>query len=91
MTKEQCYLLHIVSDWACGGQWNRMVTFLAEFVSSLQKANIDLVVFFNGCTEPQRMGEWVASQQKTRIRVNQVKFEFSSSLSVQAVMACFIY
>lgn len=59
-------------DWACGGQWNRMVSFLAQFVSSLQKANIDLVVFFNGCTEPQRMAEWIASQQRTRQRVNQV-------------------
>ncbi|XP_046665450.1 constitutive coactivator of PPAR-gamma-like protein 1 isoform X2 [Homalodisca vitripennis] len=60
------------SDWACGGQWNRMVSFLAQFVSSLQKANIDLVVFFNGCTEPQRMAEWIVSQQRTRQRVNQV-------------------
>lgn len=60
------------SDWACGGQWNRMVTFLAEFVNSLLKANIDLVVFFNGCIEQQRMAEWIAAQQRTRLKVNQV-------------------
>lgn len=60
------------SDWACGGQWNRMVTFLSQFVSSLQKANIDLVVFFNGCVEQQRMNEWIGQQQKTRLKVNQV-------------------
>uniref|UniRef100_A0A1B6BZX8 Constitutive coactivator of PPAR-gamma-like protein 1 homolog n=1 Tax=Clastoptera arizonana TaxID=38151 RepID=A0A1B6BZX8_9HEMI len=60
------------SDWACGGQWNRMVAFLVEFVNSLQKSNIDLVVFFNGCTEPQRMEEWIMLQQKTRLKVNQV-------------------
>jgi len=60
------------SDWACGGQWNRMVSFLAQFVTNLQKANIDLVVFFNGCTEPQRMAEWIQTQQKTRQKVNQV-------------------
>ena len=60
-------------DWACGGQWNRMVTFLAEFVNSLLKANIDLVVFFNGCIEQQRMAEWIAAQQKTRLKVNQVR------------------
>ncbi|XP_075235420.1 constitutive coactivator of PPAR-gamma-like protein 1 homolog [Lycorma delicatula] len=60
------------SDWACGGQWNRMVTFLSQFVSSLQKANIDLVVFFNGCVEQQRMNEWIAQQQRTRQKVNQV-------------------
>lgn len=59
-------------DWACGGQWNRMVTFLAEFVNSLLKANIDLVVFFNGCIEQQRMAEWIAAQQRTRLKVNQV-------------------
>lgn len=50
-----------------------MVTFLAEFVNSLLKANIDLVVFFNGCIEQQRMAEWIAAQQKTRLKVNQVR------------------
>lgn len=69
-----CFMLKYTSDWACGGQWNRMVSFLAQFVSSLQKANIDLVVFFNGCTETQRMAEWIATQQKTRQKVNQVNY-----------------
>ncbi|RZF34450.1 hypothetical protein LSTR_LSTR013020 [Laodelphax striatellus] len=62
----------VVDDWACGGQWNRMVMFLSQFVNSLKKANIDLIVFFNGCIEPQRMNEWIQQQQRTRLKVNQV-------------------
>ncbi|XP_066992640.1 constitutive coactivator of PPAR-gamma-like protein 1 homolog [Anabrus simplex] len=60
------------SDWVCGGQWNRMVQFLAVLIQTIQTSHIDLAVFFNGCLEQQRMSEWVAGQLRTRQRINQV-------------------
>ncbi|KAK7793934.1 hypothetical protein R5R35_007700 [Gryllus longicercus] len=60
------------SDWACGGQWNRMVQFLAVLIQTVQTSYIDLAVFFNGCLEQQRMSEWVAAQLRTRQGINQV-------------------
>ncbi|XP_069703261.1 constitutive coactivator of PPAR-gamma-like protein 1 homolog isoform X1 [Periplaneta americana] len=60
------------SDWACGGQWNRMVQFLAVLIQTVQTSHIELAVFFNGCLEQQRMGEWIASQQEVRKKINQV-------------------
>lgn len=61
-----------LSDWACGGQWNRMVQFLAVLIKTVQTSHIELAVFFNGCLEQQRMAEWVASQQEVRKKINQV-------------------
>lgn len=61
------------SDWACGGQWNRMVQFLAVLIQTMQASHIELAVFFNGCLEQQRMAEWIASQQEVRKKINQVQ------------------
>ena len=36
------------SDWVCGGEWNRMMTFLSNLVQTCRSCNLDLVVFFNG-------------------------------------------
>ncbi|KAJ4439651.1 hypothetical protein ANN_07779 [Periplaneta americana] len=63
------------SDWACGGQWNRMVQFLAVLIQTVQTSHIELAVFFNGCLEQQRMGEWIASQQEVRKKINQGSLE----------------
>ncbi|KAG8233956.1 hypothetical protein J437_LFUL014165 [Ladona fulva] len=60
------------SDWACGGQWNRMVQFLAVLIQTIQTSHVELAVFFNGSLEPQRMNEWIAAQQAVRRNVNQV-------------------
>ncbi|CAB0010324.1 unnamed protein product, partial [Nesidiocoris tenuis] len=60
------------SDWVCGGQWNRVTTFLGQFISSLKASNIELAVFFNGCTEPQRTDEWIAEQLRRRAKISQV-------------------
>ncbi|KAJ9598879.1 hypothetical protein L9F63_026589 [Diploptera punctata] len=60
------------SDWACGGQWNRMVQFLAVLIQTVQVSHIELAVFFNGSLEQQRMTEWIASQQEVRKKINQV-------------------
>jgi hypothetical protein len=62
-----------LSDWACGGQWNRMVQFLAVLIQTVQTNHIELAIFFNGCLEQQRMAEWVASQQEVRKKINQVQ------------------
>lgn len=63
----------IVTDWACGGQWNRMVQFLSLLMHAVERGNIELAVVFNGTLEPQRMSEWVAEQAKVRQRVGMVR------------------
>jgi len=60
------------SDWVCGGQWNRMVSFLTNFVNSLRQSNVHVVVFFNGAFEEDRFNEWVQKQEETRNRANAV-------------------
>lgn len=50
------------SDWACGGQWNRMMAFLSNLVHTCRSSNLDLVVFFNGALEGQRTDEWFQQQ-----------------------------
>ncbi|KZS14381.1 Constitutive coactivator of PPAR-gamma protein 1 [Daphnia magna] len=61
-----------VSDWICGGQWNRMLQFLASLVQTLHAHNLHLAVFFNGSLEPPRMHEWVRNQLAARSNIYQV-------------------
>lgn len=58
------------SDWVCGGQWNRMTAFLTSLIQACQNANMELVVFFNGALEKEKMNEWFAQQlaQKDKVR-----------------------
>lgn len=60
------------SDWACGGQWNRMVQFLSLLTQAVERGNIELAVVFNGTIESSRMSEWVAQQANVRQRVGMV-------------------
>jgi hypothetical protein len=75
-------LLTFFSDWACGGQWNRMVQFLAVLIQTVQTSHIELAVFFNGCLEQQRMTEWITSQQDVRKKINQVQICFNNDFWV---------
>ncbi|CAG7719750.1 unnamed protein product [Allacma fusca] len=43
-------------DWVCGGQWDKMEQFLRNFSLVIQSSNLDLVIFFNGTTEIERVG-----------------------------------
>lgn len=58
------------SDWVCGGQWNRMTAFLTSLIQACHNANMELVVFFNGALEKEKMNEWFAQQlaQKDKVR-----------------------
>ncbi|XP_043280498.1 constitutive coactivator of PPAR-gamma-like protein 1 homolog isoform X2 [Venturia canescens] len=60
------------SDWACGGQWNRMVQFLAVLIQATELSGVELAVFFNGCHEAVRRADWIQNQLKMRIKVNNV-------------------
>lgn len=59
-------------DWACGGQWNRMVQFLALLMQAIERGNIELAVVFNGTLEICRMEDWVAEQTVVRQKVAMV-------------------
>ena len=60
------------SDWVCGGQWNRMTEFLQSLIQACHGAGLEMVVFFNGGLENQRIQEWFYRQVDTRKRVQQV-------------------
>jgi hypothetical protein len=60
------------SDWVCGGQWNRMVAFLQSLMQACQNANIELVVFFIGALESQKINDWYADQVGQKKKVNMV-------------------
>ncbi|XP_045475260.1 constitutive coactivator of PPAR-gamma-like protein 1 isoform X2 [Harmonia axyridis] len=60
------------SDWACGGQWNRMVQFLSLLTQAIEPGSIELAVVFNGTIENCRMSEWIAEQALLRQRVASV-------------------
>ncbi|KAG7214073.1 hypothetical protein KM043_001438 [Ampulex compressa] len=60
------------SDWACGGQWNRMLQFLAVLIQATEMSGLELAVFFNGCFESARRSDWVQNQLQVRIKVNNV-------------------
>ncbi|XP_044754816.1 constitutive coactivator of PPAR-gamma-like protein 1 homolog isoform X2 [Coccinella septempunctata] len=57
------------SDWACGGQWNRMVQFLSLLTQAIEPGSIELAVVFNGTIESCRMNEWISEQAIIRERV----------------------
>uniref|UniRef100_A0A914UT71 Constitutive coactivator of PPAR-gamma-like protein 1 n=1 Tax=Plectus sambesii TaxID=2011161 RepID=A0A914UT71_9BILA len=46
------------SDWACGGQWNRVLDFLPLLASSARNHNVSLVVVFDGSLNHDRDAEW---------------------------------
>lgn len=60
------------TDWACGGQWNRMLQFLAVLIQATEMSGLELAVFFNGCFESPRRADWVLNQLQVRIKVNNV-------------------
>ncbi|XP_050304271.1 constitutive coactivator of PPAR-gamma-like protein 1 isoform X2 [Anthonomus grandis grandis] len=60
------------SDWACGGQWNRMVQYLSLLCGALEHGNIEIAVVFNGTIEQCRMEEWKAEQAVIRQKVGMV-------------------
>lgn len=68
----QLSIIFIVSDWVSGGEWKRMVQFLSVLIETVQTGKIDLVFFFNGSLESERMREWIASQLKARQNINLV-------------------
>ncbi|XP_034185251.1 constitutive coactivator of PPAR-gamma-like protein 1 homolog isoform X1 [Osmia lignaria lignaria] len=60
------------SDWACGGQWNRMLQFLVVLIHATEASRLELAVFFNGCFESPRRADWIQNQLQVRIKVNNV-------------------
>lgn len=53
-------------DWACGGQWNRAYQFVHLLVGAFQKANIEVVAFFDGSLRENK--RWTAQRAETRER-----------------------
>lgn len=61
-----------VTDWACGGQWNRTIQFLALLMRTVERGNIELAIMFNGAMEPQRFEDWKLQQSQIRERASKV-------------------
>jgi hypothetical protein len=60
------------SDWVCGGQWNRMLHFMTILMRACHSVNMELVVFFNGALENQRIEQWFNVQLEDKRKVNHV-------------------
>lgn len=61
------------SDWACGGQWGHMLTFLSQFFEIAHKNNIDMTMYFDGTAGESGRAQWVATQLETREKINAVR------------------
>ncbi|XP_074645802.1 constitutive coactivator of PPAR-gamma-like protein 1 homolog [Tubulanus polymorphus] len=59
-------------DWTCGGQWNNTVGFLTNLMQACVSSNLQLVVFFNGSLECQRISEWTELQIEARDKVTRI-------------------
>ncbi|XP_018902983.2 LOW QUALITY PROTEIN: constitutive coactivator of PPAR-gamma-like protein 1 homolog [Bemisia tabaci] len=60
------------SDWACGGQWNRMVNYLTQLAENMAKVDVELTFFLNGCVESHRIRDWVNQQLQSRQNIDSV-------------------
>ncbi|MGH0173305.1 UNVERIFIED_CONTAM: hypothetical protein FKN15_065093 [Acipenser sinensis] len=55
------------TDWACGGQWNAMLGYLAALSQAcLYEGGLELVVVFNGTLGKDRWPEWAKRAQGER-------------------------
>ena len=55
-------------DWVCGGQWDKMEQFLQNFSRVIHNSNLDLVIFFNGTLEYERIGGDAARSYQETLR-----------------------
>ncbi len=86
------------SDWACGGQWNRMVHFLNNMMQACHAANMELVFYFNGAFEGDRLEQWYTEQMDVKSKVSQVikktvpimQPQYNSRLATTRVPAKFV-
>ena len=60
------------SDWACGGEWNRMRQFVTNLTRACQAVNMEMVMFFNGALETHRINEWAETQAEVKNNVSNV-------------------
>ncbi|CAH1784990.1 unnamed protein product [Owenia fusiformis] len=58
------------SDWVCGGQWNRMTEFLSNFMQACHEANMELVVYFNGGLEAEKINQWHKHELEEKKKIN---------------------
>ncbi|XP_026680766.1 uncharacterized protein LOC103511111 [Diaphorina citri] len=57
------------SDWACGGQWGHMLTFLSQFFDIAHSSGVDMTVYFDGTADEARMSEYVEKQLANREKI----------------------
>lgn len=61
------FVRRCISDWACGGQWNRAYQFVRLLVDAFNAAHIELIAFFDGTLKENKKShtERVEIRQKT--------------------------
>lgn len=57
------------SDWACGGQWGHMLTFLSQFFDIAHSSGVDMTVYFDGTADEARMSEYIEKQLANREKI----------------------
>lgn len=53
-------------DWVCGGQWSELFQYVEKFVRSFRQADVELIVFFDGCVNKKLLCQWAAKQETIR-------------------------
>lgn len=59
-----------------------MVQFMTSFIEKINENNIDIVIFFNGGVESQRINEWIVKQKEQHIKATRVSVELFYVISV---------
>ena len=59
-------------DWVSGGEWNNTLHFLQSLVQACETSEVQLVFFFNGGLELQRIGEWYKKQLNESKKISEV-------------------
>lgn len=60
------------SDWACGGQWGHMITFLSQFLDMAHQNNVEMAVFLDGSSDEINKNEWIKKQLQDRQKINAI-------------------
>ena len=60
------------TDWVCGGQWNEMLRAVENFTRSFRQQNIQIVMYFDGEGESQKLHHWIKNQNDKRQLARQI-------------------
>ena len=70
------------TDWVCGGQWTRMLSYLRKLVATCRDNKIEIIFFVDGSQESARRHDWYNQQIVRKDHVTQI-YRHINNKSVQ--------